>query len=98
LKTLVATKKGKSTKNKMQLKLMNRFSEFTALHDVALQTWVTCVTLSQHKKMLDENKMKNIIYLLGKTVTIENNVFAHILRLFKKIVGRPHHLLDTEKS
>jgi hypothetical protein len=85
------SKNAKVSKNKAQLKLMNRFSEFSALHDVALQIWVTCVTITKcEKKVHDETKMKNILYLLGKTV----NFFKHFVICFAHIIdilGNPDH-------
>ncbi|XP_059470197.1 nucleolar complex protein 4 homolog B [Neocloeon triangulifer] len=69
LKVLVASKKTKAVKNKVQTKLISRFSEFTAMPDVALQTWVSCVTLTKcDKKLPDEGKMRNILHLLDKTM------------------------------
>jgi hypothetical protein len=65
----VSTKKGKATNSKTPAKLINRFSEFLNMHDVALQTWVTSVTLCKlEKRIQDETKMKNILLLIGKTV------------------------------
>jgi hypothetical protein len=65
----VSTKKGKPSNSKIPTKLINRFSEFLNMHDVALQTWVTSVTLCKiEKRIQDETKMKNILHLIGKTV------------------------------
>ncbi|XP_065345026.1 nucleolar complex protein 4 homolog B [Cloeon dipterum] len=68
LKTVVSSKKAESRKSKVQTKLLNRLSEFTALHDVALQTWVSCVTLTKcDKKVPTETKISNILQLLKTT-------------------------------